>query len=223
MVRLADDVRIEPLVPGIWRHVSVKVIPGYGPFASNGLIVDAGAGSLVIDTAYTDAQTAQLLDWAASKVGPVRALIATHAHDDRMGGVGAARGRGIPVISHTRAADRAVEQGWPRPDETFADTLDLSRFGVQGQAYYPGPAHAPGNVVVWLPEPGVLFGGCMIRAQAHTRLGHLADADVPGWAAAAQKVLERFGGARSVVPGHGAPGGIELVRHTRELARRGAR
>jgi metallo-beta-lactamase class B len=74
--------------------------------------------------------------------------------------------------------------------------------------------------MVWLPAGGVLFGGCAVRPADATTLGNTAHADLKAWTGAIQRALERYGNAEVVVPGHGAKGGPELLRHTLSLLRR---
>ena len=47
--------------------------------------------------------------------------------------------------------------------------------------------------------------------------GNLSDAVLAAWPATLDSLLVRFPDARIVVPGHGAPGGPELIRHTKAL------
>ena len=44
-------------------HTSYLDMPGFGAVASNGLIVRDGSRVLLFDTAWTDDQTAQILNW----------------------------------------------------------------------------------------------------------------------------------------------------------------
>ena len=44
-------------------HTSYLDMPGFGAVASNSLIVRDGGRVLVVDTAWTDDQTAQILNW----------------------------------------------------------------------------------------------------------------------------------------------------------------
>jgi metallo-beta-lactamase class B len=67
------------------------------------------------------------------------------------------------------------------------------------------------------PPTSALFRGCMVRAATARDLGNPADADPNSWKQAMAKVLSRYGAARVVVPGHGDPGGTELLLHTQEL------
>ena len=43
-------------------------MPGFGAVASNGLIVRDGGRVLVVDTAWTDDQTAQILNWIKQEI-----------------------------------------------------------------------------------------------------------------------------------------------------------
>jgi metallo-beta-lactamase class B len=85
------------------------------------------------------------------------------------------------------------------------------------EVFYPGPAHTRDNVVVWLAESRVLFGGCAVRAASDTSVGNVADADVKEWPASIRRVRDRYPTADVVVPGHGDPGGRELLEHTLAL------
>src|SRR6185295_3616589 len=89
----------------------------------------------------------------------------------------------------------------------------LSRLAAAGgvdhvgtaEVFYPGPAHTRDNIVVWLPDSRVLFGGCAVRA-ATSGLGNVADADLTAYPASIRRVLERYPAAEVVVPGHGDVG-----------------
>ncbi|MFW6078319.1 MAG: hypothetical protein ACODAE_01780 [Gemmatimonadota bacterium] len=86
--------------------------------------------------------------------------------------------------------------------------------------FYPGPGHTRDNLMVWLPERGILFGGCAVRAASATSAGNVAHADTLEWPRAVARALERYGSAGRVVPGHGEIGGPELLEHTRSLFER---
>ena len=55
-------------------------MPGFGAVASNGLIVRDGGRVLVVDTAWTIDQTAQILNWIKREINlPVALAVVTHA------------------------------------------------------------------------------------------------------------------------------------------------
>ena len=70
---------------------------------------------------------------------------------------------------------------------------------------------------MWLPDVEVLFGGCLVRSSSATTLGYTAEADIESWPATIEALLTRYGHARLIVPGHGRPGGEELLQHTLAL------
>jgi metallo-beta-lactamase class B len=80
-----------------------------------------------------------------------------------------------------------------------------------------GPGHTEDTIVVWLPDVEVLFGGCLVRSATAQSLGYTAEADLERWPATIEALQERYGHARLIVPGHGRPGGAELLAHTLEL------
>ena len=71
---------------------------------------------------------------------------------------------------------------------------------------------------MWLPEQKLLNGGCFVRAATAGTLGNTADAVVSEWAASAERLQRRYPDAQIVIPGHGVPGDVSLLEHTRKLA-----
>lgn len=215
------DASITELQPGIWVHKTYAEIPGYGPFPSNGLIILDGGEALIIDTSWTDEQTAELFDWIEDVASPqsIR-VVATHAHDDRLGGLVEANSQGAETIAHELTAAAAIERGYPgRFDTTFSAPSKTIRVGaIAVELFYPGPAHSRDNIVVYVHGRGLLAGGCMIRSAFARSLGSTTDADIGAWADSARAVKERFPNLEIVTPGHGAIGGAELIERTIELA-----
>lgn len=216
--QLSSQVYVERLEPGLWRHVSHRFVPTYGNVPSNGLIVRARGGALVIDTAWNNEQTASVLDWAEENVGPVLAVVVTHSHEDRIGGIENVHERGIPSYGLEATSALAVARGKPNLTHTFseASVMSLSKFGVTGEVFYPGPGHTVDNIVIWLERYSTLFGSCTVRG-AKWNLGNLDDAAPKKWLRSSAVLVERYRRAQRVVPGHGEPGGTELLVRTRNL------
>jgi glyoxylase-like metal-dependent hydrolase (beta-lactamase superfamily II) len=135
---LRDDVYVQRLQPGIWRHVSYRTYPDFGPVLSNGLIVTAANGALLVDTAWTPEQTEAILDWAGNAVGPVVALIVTHAHDDRMGGIRATARRGIESYALVETVSRADSEDGPAIDHGADSIADLETRYADALLVIPG-------------------------------------------------------------------------------------
>lgn len=213
-----DELEFTQLGEGVWMHTSWKDVPPWGPVMSNGLIVADGEGSFLIDTAWNDEQTAAILDWAERELGrPVRGAVFTHAHEDKMGGVGAVRARGIRTYALALSNQLAAEGG-VMPAEA---SLRLEAGGEPQtlgpvQVFYPGGGHTRDNIVVAV-DGGVLFGGCLIRPGGTNSLGNTADADLDHWDEAVSAVAKRFPDRSVVIPSHGPPGGRELLDQTIQL------
>lgn len=215
-------VELRALADGVWLHTSYYRYPGGTRFPSNGLIVRHADGLILIDTAWGELKTQQLLAAIAAEIAlPVTRAIVTHAHGDRTAGIDVLEAGGVEVFAHPLTRRLTLEFGLPVPDRTLDDLAKPgSAVEMDGlQVYYPGPAHAPDNVIVWLPEKGILFGGCLVRAAGSNSPGNTAHADLEGWVAALDLLQRRYPDAGIVVPGHGEPAGTELIRHTRKLVR----
>jgi glyoxylase-like metal-dependent hydrolase (beta-lactamase superfamily II) len=195
-------------------------MPSYGRVQANGLIVLGRSGAVVVDSAWTPEQTAWLLDQAARASGrKAVALVTTHFHEDRAGGIEAARVAGVPVYASLATQRLLATEDVSHPFEGEA-AIDLGDRRVE--ILYPGTGHSPDNVVVYLAEEQLLFGGCLVRAAEHD-IGNLGDADVAAWPATMDRLIERYGSAAVVVPGHGNVGDASLLHHTRALALKAAR
>ena len=71
---------------------------------------------------------------------------------------------------------------------------------------HPGSNHTPGDAVAHLPEESVVICGDLVSTGYHVNYEDASPANL-------ERGLEtlRALGARSVVPGHGPPGGPELL------------
>lgn len=234
-VELEKDLLVRELGPG------VHVITHSHPWPANALLVEMASGELVLcDPTYTPAAMRRVLEWAKGRFGERRiTAINTHFHVDRIGGNAALVERGIPVHGSDLTAKTLAERGaahraWVRanvedkaiaaelnaqkdvpPDHLFsaAEGLTLRFGGEEVLVRYPGPGHAPDNVVVFFPSRGLLFGGCLVGAGE--RIGNTADADLGRWGDAIREVQRLQ--PKVVIPGHGDRYDAGLLEHTLKL------
>lgn len=203
------------LTRDIFLHESL-IDYGNGQYGrSNGLVVLCGDRAVLIDTAVTEAATAELLDRIRM---PVAELIITHAHSDRMGGIAVVDDRGIPSLIYEKGLAKAAALGYRSPTGSWSGRAHAVTIGGRRfELFFPGGAHSFDNVVVYLPDARLLFGGCMVRAAAADNPGGIEFARVCDWSRSLRALEVRFPDARVIVPGHGEPGGFELLRHTARL------
>jgi metallo-beta-lactamase class B len=182
------------------------------------MLIVAPKGAVLIDVPATKSQTQQVLDWAEMTLKhPVQGVVCTHAHEDRIGGLSAAHARGIVSYSLALTQTLADSYGFTPPQRPLGFDETLFICGTSLQVFFPGAGHTSDNLIVWVPSSKVLFGGCFIKELASNSIGNLAEANPLSWKLGISRVHDRFHDAQIVIPGHGRPGGIELISHTQRL------
>lgn len=221
-VQVTPDLTVRPLAPGVLRHTSWRVLPDVGRFPSNGLVLLGPREAIVVDTAWGAELTEALFTHIERDLHRrITHLVVTHSHDDRIGGIREALRRHVAVHALTLTATRATADGLPPPTDPFERETAVDADGMRVEVFFPGAAHAPDNVVVWIPSQRILFGTCMVRSADARSLGNLADASVATWAASVRAVMARYPSPAIVVPGHGEPGDASLLTHTLDLVAAG--
>jgi cyclase len=107
------------------------------------------------------------------------------------------------------------------PDRTFDGTLEVDVGGRTVRLLELGPAHTDGDVVVHVPDAGVVFCGDLLFHGGHPIVW---TGPVSNWTAACDRILAL--GAPTVVPGHGplaTPRALEDIKGYFEHLTREAR
>lgn len=116
--------------------------------------------------------------------------------------------------AQTRLKERANKTSVTLPTQTFETTYAVNMGGVDIKALYLGPAHSPGDIVIWLPQQSLVIAGDMAF---HERMlpifEHTMTAD---WIETWENEFEALN-ATYVIPGHGHPTNMDQVRrYTRD-------
>lgn len=234
-------VAVRELAPDVF--VAVVESPNYS--AANVLFVKTRDRSVVICSSPYDTETTRaLVRHVRASLHPTRILaINTHFHPDGTAGNEGYAAEGVETYAsdHTialqAARDTAALEGMARYVESDdpalaarirathvaaaqhvfpeAEGLTFDLGGETVRVVFVGGGHSVDNVVVHFADRGVLFGGCMVRS--HPGLGNTADADLEHWAASVDAALALA--PRLVIPGHGEPGGPELLIATSSAVR----
>lgn len=213
----SEYVELNRIRDNIWVHTTYADYNGYRT-PSNGLVIETEKGLVLIDTPWNNAQTKELIKLTESELDKgVSLAVITHAHEDRIGGIDALLENNIDVRSTKLTAELAEKYGYKRPEPSLDANAVIKTGDVYIEVFYPGEGHSPDNIVVWLPEYKVLFGGCLVKELDSKGLGSTTDANLEQWPISINKVLEKYPDAEVVIPGHGNWGGIELIEHTLEL------
>ncbi|UCH14786.1 MAG: subclass B1 metallo-beta-lactamase [Bacteroidales bacterium] len=218
IIKISDDLELSKISDNSYIHISYLVTLRGQRVACNGLIYINGNEAFIIDTPVNDEVTLELINWLKSNLNVgIAGLIATHWHVDCMGGLGQVHKCGIKSYAHELTCEIAESKNLPVPEVSFKDSLVINSGEKEIICKYFGAGHTIDNIVVWIPEEKILFGGCMIKSLSATRPGNIRNADLDSWPGTMEKAITRFKNARIVVPGHGSYGGPELLTYTLNL------
>jgi metallo-beta-lactamase class B len=215
--QIGEDIQLIRLTDNTFIHRSFTVFEGYGRVGSNGLIYLVDSTCVIFDTPVTTKTTVRLLDYLTKEQGyTVQALVVNHFHEDCTAGLDSVQARGILTYGSKKTVALCIEEGTTAPQKKFGRKKVLKLGGQKIINYAPGPAHTVDNIVTYLPDEQVLFGGCMIKSLGAGR-GNVNDAELTKWSDTVERVQKKFPDASHIVPGHGHAGGRDLLDFTIEL------
>lgn len=218
----AQAVRFERVAEGVYAHIGElggRSAANQGLNANIGLVLTPG-GAVLIDSGAT-ASSARRIHEAVRQLTalPVKWVINTGGQDHRWLGNGYFREQGAQLIAHAQAEADMRNRGNDHleglraalgngldgttptlPERWIAgadERLDLG--GVTFEFRHRGGAHTPGDMLVWLPQSGVLFSGDVVYVDR--LLGVIPVSLTKPWLATFAEI-ERLAPAR-IVPGHG--------------------
>lgn len=213
----ASEMSIEPLTTNVYLHKSFKQVEGFGLVSANGLVVIEGDNAFIIDTPWSNKDTKTLVGWIKTQGYKPVGSISTHSHDDRAGGIQWLNENNIPTYASEQTNRILQKNGKALATNTFNDTTFQIENGLV-EVYYPGVGHTIDNLVIWLPKEKLLFGGCFVKSLHSKNLGYTGEAFIEQWPASVDRVLSKYSQINTVIPGHGKPGKIDLLTHTKTLA-----
>ena len=223
------------MTDGVWSAIGATAPPTYENSGhNNNLSFIVTAEGVLVVNAGDNYLLAQSLHEEIKKITdkPVKYVILENEQGHAALGTNYWQEQGVTVIAHADA-DKAIrangdkslermktrlrEKAWKTalayPDKTFVDKMVINLGGERIELLYLGPAHGPGDIVVWLPEKSVVIAGDMAF---HERLLPIFEyTDTAGWI----QTWDKFAAlnARIVVPGHGGPTNMqEVTKFTRD-------
>ncbi|GEK11686.1 MULTISPECIES: DIM/SIM/IMP family subclass B1 metallo-beta-lactamase [Pseudoalteromonas] len=214
---IIPELEIEPVTPGVFIHKSYSQIAGWGLVSANGLIVVEDKKAFIIDTPWSSRDTEKLVDWIHSQKFTLLGSISTHSHDDRAAGIKWLNEHGVSTYATDLTNNLLEKAGKTQATHSIKKNKFVLADGLL-EVFYPGGGHTIDNIVVWLPKSKLLFGGCFVRSLQSQSLGYTGEAQIEQWPHSVAAVLSRYPNVEIVVPGHGAIGSIELLKHTKKLA-----
>lgn len=203
-------------------HISYLQTDTWGKVPANGLVVINEDEAIVLDAPATNESARQLIGYLDQKNISIKAIVPTHFHEDCIGGLKAFHGRQIPSYAFAKTIEllKDSETTVEIPGNAFYDKLKFDLRGEEVVVAFMGEGHTKDNVIAYFPGDKVMFGGCLIKESGAGK-GFLGDANLDEWPATIRRVERKFPETQIVIPGHGKPGGKELLQYTEELFKTG--
>jgi cyclase len=189
-------------------------------------------GVVSVDACATVRRTRAYLDAIARVTSrPVRTLINTHHHGDHT--FGNFLFDGATIVGHEATRDGVLQWGMPvdepiwskvdwgavelePPFLTYTEGVTLWVDDLRCEVRHTGtPGHTDNDSFVWLPDRKVLFSGDLLF---NGGTPFLVQGSVTGALKVLTEVIELLG-AETIVPGHGAVTGPELIEQVRGYLR----
>ena len=217
------------VIPGVWSAIGATAPGTYTNSGHNnnlsfiiteeGVIVMNAGDSYLLAQALHD-EIKLLTDQ------PVKYVILENAQGHAAHGTSYWQAQGATVVIHkdaqevinetghesldrmrSRLRDKAYRTELPKPDKVFEDSYSLQMGSWKIEILYLGPAHSPGDILLWLPDKKLAIAGDMAF---HERLLPVFEhTDTAGWIETWKK-FEALG-ATTIIPGHGGATDMKTV------------
>jgi len=228
----AQDLALQPVqvAPNVYAVVGDLAGQTYENDGLNnnlGFVV-SDAGVLVINTGPS-ARVARALHAAIRKISaqPVKWVVNVNSQNHYWHGNGYFKSQGATILASKEAERVMREMGAQQleankallkekadgtvltyPTELITDRRELKLGKTAVQLLHFGPAHTPGDLVVWLPQQKILFAGDIVYTER--LLAVIPISNATGWIQAFDKLVAL--NPKMIVPGHGRPTTIEAAR-----------
>lgn len=213
----SETLKIVQLGKNVFQHISYLKTERFGNVPCNGMIVIDNGEAIIVDTPINDSDSKELINWIENTLKcKTRGIVVTHFHIDCLGGLNEFHTRQIPSYASNRTIELAKSRNEILPTNGFDKYLEIKVGNKNLVNEYLGEGHTKDNIVSYFPSEKVLFGGCLIK-EVGAGKGNLEDATIEAWPATVEGAKTKYGNAQIIIPGHGKPGGQELLNYTIEL------
>jgi glyoxylase-like metal-dependent hydrolase (beta-lactamase superfamily II) len=200
--------------------------PAEGIFA-NAYLIETADGVVAVDTTLRVSDANALRARIAALGKPLLGVLLTHGHPDHYNGTAIVTADlHVPVIAARevdrviRGDDAAKEKQWkpmfgdqwptPRafPDHLVGDGEAVRLGGLDFRVHVVGPAESHADSYWTIDGQPVAFVGDLVFSGTHS---YITDGHTTAWLAALDRLATALPASTTLYPGHGKPGGPELI------------
>ncbi len=200
----------------VYQHISYLQTNDFGKVPCNGMIVVDGNEAAVFDTPTNAESSKELIQFLKERNFKINSVVATHFHDDCIGGLDEFHKIGVPSYANKKTIEFLKNSTQNIPQNGFEKEMVLNVGHKKVYLEYFGEGHTRDNIVAYFPDEKTLFGGCLLKEMNATK-GYLGDANEDAWSETVTKLKTKYPNIAFVIPGHGESGGMELVDYTISL------
>lgn len=212
----SEHLKIIKVTKNLFTHRSYLVTEEYGEVPCNGLVFFDEGEAVIFDAPTNNQAASELIDWIKESNNDINAVLATHFHEDCVGGLEEFHRNNIPSFANKITIEMAQSNNYPVPQNGFDEVLNLSIGKAEVVGRYFGAGHTADNIIAYIPSEHALFGGCLVK-QIGGGKGNLEDANVEEWSETISKIKKEYPELKLVFPGHGEHGGMDLLDYTEDL------
>ncbi len=213
-----NPIQVAPNVYAIIGDLGAQTYKNDGLNTNLGFVV-SDQGVLVINAGPSQ-RVAQALHAAIRKITskPVKWIVNVNSQNQHWLGNAYFKPFGVVIIAH-KEADRVMREAGETqlaanktllkekaagtnlvyPSELMDDSRELKIGDIVVQLIHFGRAHTPGDIVLWLPQQKIVFGGDLVFTDRMLAVIPIGDSN--GWVQAFDKLMQIK--PDIVVPGHG--------------------
>ncbi len=205
-------IRVYPFYQFFFTAETTEIDPRLTVMTAGG-----NSGLLVTDSAVVVIDTKmykpgkKLRELAAAKAGNRKIIVInTHFHGDHTFGNDRYKGCEIYMGNYSREFLARNLKPDLMPTQYVRDSLILNLGDEIVGIYNLGQGHTFNDLVICLKNRKILFTGDLVFNRIHPALIREDGTDIDQWMTLLAGIPHRFD-IRTVVPGHGDPGGLELI------------